>query len=238
MRIIPAIDILDGKCVRLTQGDYKDVKIYEEDPLRMAQKMEALGVKYLHVVDLDGAKSQGVVNYATVERICKETNLKVDFGGGIKSEMDVKRMFNCGVSQITVGSLAVRESGMVQKWMEKYGPDKIILGADCRNRKIAISGWLETTELQLDDFIEMYVPYGLKYLICTDISKDGLLQGAAVELYKQILKKFPTLCLIASGGVRNEEDLIELGQIGCEGAIVGKALYEGSLPWEKLKELC
>lgn len=237
MRIIPAIDIIEGKCVRLSKGDYDTKKIYNENPLEVAKVFEDHGIQYLHVVDLDGAKSKHIVNSKVLETICKQTQLKVDFGGGLKSNEDLKIAFECGANQITGGSIAVQESETFKRWLQQYGPDKIILGADCDNRKIATSGWIETSELDVVDFIETYEKEGVHYVICTDISKDGMLQGTSNELYQEILKK-TNVKLIASGGVSCFDDLIKLRELGCEGAIVGKAFYEGKLSLNELKKLC
>ncbi len=237
MRIIPAIDIIEGKCVRLSKGDYDTKKIYNENPLEVAKVFEDHGIQYLHVVDLDGAKSKHIVNSKVLETICKQTQLKVDFGGGLKSNEDLKIAFECGANQITGGSIAVQESETFKRWLQQYGPDKIILGADCNNRKIATSGWIETSELDVVDFIETYEKEGVHYVICTDISKDGMLQGTSNELYQEILKK-TNVKLIASGGVSCFDDLIKLRELGCEGAIVGKAFYEGKLSLNELKKLC
>jgi len=237
MRIIPAIDIMDGKCVRLSKGDYLTKKVYSENPLDVARSFEANGIKYLHLVDLDGAKSQHIVNYKVLQNICSRTNLKVDFGGGLKSDEDLRIAFECGANQITGGSIAVKNPGTFIGWLTRYGSDKIILGADYINRKVAISGWLETSELDVVNFIKQYEKEGVTYVICTDIDKDGMLQGTSNELYKEIMNK-TEIKLIASGGVANMDDLIQLKQIGCEGAIVGKAIYEGNITLTELQELC
>jgi len=233
MRIIPAIDIIDGKCVRLTKGDYNTKKIYNENPLEVAKEFEASGIQYLHVVDLDGAKSKHIVNYNILEQIASKTNLKVDFGGGLKSDKDLKIAFESGASQITGGSIAANNPTQFLNWLTRYGSDKVILGADCLNRKIATNGWLESSELDVLDFIKNYEAKGIINVICTDISKDGMLQGASNELYQEILGA-TKINLIASGGVSNIDDLVTLKEIGCEGTILGKALYEGNIT---LKEL-
>ena len=237
MRIIPAIDIIDGKCVRLSKGDYSTKKIYNENPLEVAKEFEANGIQYLHVVDLDGAKSKQIVNHNLLELIATHTNLKIDFGGGLKSNKDVEIAFECGASQITGGSIAVNNPAIFNEWITKYGTEKIILGADCHNRKIATNGWLKESELDVLDFIKSYELKGIQYVICTDISKDGMLEGASNELYKEIIKK-SGVKLIASGGVSNIEDLIQLKEMGCEGAILGKAIYEGNIPLKELQTLC
>ena len=237
MRIIPAIDIIDGKCVRLSKGDYSTKKIYNENPLEVAKEFEAYGIQYLHVVDLDGAKSKQIVNHKILESIATHTNLKIDFGGGLKSDKDVEIAFECGASQITGGSIAVSNPEIFKEWMIKYGTEKIILGADCHNRKIATNGWLKESELDVLDFIKSYEEKGIQYVICTDISKDGMLEGASNELYKEIIES-SGVKLIASGGVSKLEDLIQLKEMGCEGAILGKAIYEGNISLKELQALC
>jgi len=237
MRIIPAIDIIDGKCVRLTKGDYKTKKIYNENPLEVAKHFEANGIQYLHLVDLDGAKSKHIVNHKILNAICKETNLKVDFGGGLKSDKDIRIAFENGAAQITGGSIAVKNPDIFSAWLQQYGQDKIILGADCKNRKIATNGWLEESEKDVVDFIKSYEEKSIKYVICTDISKDGMLQGTANELYQEIINK-TNVRLIASGGVSSMNDLQQLKTLGCEGAIVGKAIYEKRILLKELQQLC
>lgn len=233
MRIIPAIDIINGKCVRLTKGDYSTEKIYREDPLDAAREFEDAGIQYLHLVDLDGAKSSRIINYKTLHKIASKTSLQIDFGGGLKSDADLKIAFENGASQITGGSIAVKNPELFQSWLVTYGNEKIILGADCNNRRIATQGWLESSSLDVIDFIKGYEKKGVKYVICTDIAKDGMLEGASNDLYKEILQK-TTVKLIASGGVSSLDDLHTLKELGCDGAIVGKAIYEGKI---KLKEL-
>ena len=229
MRIIPAIDIIDGKCVRLTQGDYAQKKVYNENPLAVAQEFENAGLKFLHLVDLDGAKAGKVVNWKVVESICKETNLDVDFGGGIKTEEQIKQLFDFGVKQVNLGSIAVKDPKMVTEWIKKFTTDKIILSADVKNEMIAISGWQESAAIPITTFLNDYVKNGIKYVTCTDISVDGMLSGPSIDLYRKILKNFPQLNLIASGGVSSLDDLRKLKQIGVGGAIVGKAIYEGRI---------
>jgi phosphoribosylformimino-5-aminoimidazole carboxamide ribotide isomerase len=237
MRIIPAIDIINGKCVRLTKGDYATQKIYNESPLEVAKEFEANGIQYLHLVDLDGAKSKHIVNYKVLETIARNTSLKIDFGGGIKSDEDVKIAFENGASQITGGSIAVQNPNTFLEWLEKYGSEKIILGADANNRKIATQGWLESSEKDVVEFIAEYEQKGISYVVCTDIAKDGMLQGTSNDLYQEILQK-TNVKLIASGGVSSLDDLIKLKEIGCEGAIVGKAIYEGKITLKELRKLC
>jgi len=236
MRIIPAIDIIDGKCVRLSQGDYNTKKVYNENPLEVAKEFEDHGIKHLHLVDLDGAKSKQIINYKTLEQIASKTSLRVDFGGGIKSQKDIDIAFECGAHQITGGSIAVQEPEIFTKWIEQYGSEKIILGADCKNRKIATHGWLESSELDVIDFIRDYTQKGISYVICTDIAKDGMLEGTSNELYKEILEN-TAVKLIASGGVSKMEDLHLLKEIGCEGVILGKAIYEGRIKLNELQKL-
>lgn len=237
MRIIPAIDIIDGKCVRLTKGDYNTRKIYHQNPLEMAKKFEAHGLKYLHLVDLDGAKSKRIINHKILELIATKTNLTIDFGGGLKSDDDVRIAFECGANQITGGSIAANNPAVFMDWLSKYGSEKIILGADCRNRKIATNGWLETSDIDVVDFITAYKEKGIKRVICTDISKDGMLQGPSIELYREIINK-THVDLIASGGVTSLHDLLKVKEIGCEGAIIGKAIYEGKITLKELEALC
>lgn len=235
MRIIPAIDIIDGKCVRLSQGDYDTKKIYNETPLEVAKEFEDYGIEYLHLVDLDGAKSKQIINYKTLELIASKTNLKVDFGGGIKADNDIRIAFECGANQITGGSISVLNPSLFQEWILKYGSEKIILGADAKNRKIATHGWLETSELDVIDFIQEYKTKGIDYVICTDIAKDGMLQGTSNELYAEVLAS-SDIKLIASGGVSSIDDLIKVKELGCEGAILGKAIYEGRIQLKDLKQ--
>ena len=235
MRIIPAIDIIDGKCVRLSQGYYDTKKIYNENPLEVAKEFEDYGIEYLHLVDLDGAKSKQIINYKTLELIASKTNLKVDFGGGIKANDDIRIAFECGANQITGGSIAVQNPTLFQEWISQYGSDKIILGADAKDRKIATHGWLETSELDVIDFIQEYKTKGIDYVICTDIAKDGMLQGTSNELYAEILAA-SDVKLIASGGVSSIDDLIKVKELGCEGAILGKAIYEGRILLKDLKQ--
>lgn len=236
MRIIPAIDIIEGKCVRLSKGDYNTKKIYNENPLEVAQQFEDAGLEYLHLVDLDGAKAKHIVNWKVLEKIASKTQLKIDFGGGIKSDEDLKVAFESGAKQITGGSIAVKEPDLFSSWITAYGADKIILGADALEGKIAVSGWQEESDLEIEAFIQEYVSKGIEYVISTDIAKDGMLEGPSFELYESILKKIPKLKLIASGGVSNMDDLIKLKEQGLEGAIVGKAIYENRVSLKELGE--
>lgn len=234
MQIIPAIDIIDGKCVRLTQGDYNQKTIYNEDPLEVALQFQDAGLQRLHLVDLDGAKAGAVKNWKVLEQLTTKTSLVIDFGGGIKKEDDLTIVFNSGAAFATIGSLAVKEEAVFVEWIKKYSADKFLLGADVKEEKIAVAGWLETTDIWIYDFIEKYMSHGIQQLFCTDVSKDGKLEGPSVVLYQQILEKFPSLHFIASGGVSNMNDLEVLREAGCSGTIVGKAIYENRI---SLKEL-
>ena len=254
MRIIPAIDIIEGKCVRLTKGDYDTKKIYNEKPLEVAKEFEAAGIQYLHVVDLDGAKASHIVNYKVLEQIASKTNLRIDFGGGLKSDEDLRIAFESGANQITGGSIAVKNPSVFENWIAKFGADKIILGADCNNEKIAVSGWQEESNLEVISFIKEYQSKGISYVICTDISKDGMLEGPSFDLYERILNErvIPTemkesqrdlsaalkvasgIKLIASGGISTFDEIPQLAALGCEGVIIGKAIYENRI---SLKEL-
>ncbi|WP_411030827.1 1-(5-phosphoribosyl)-5-[(5-phosphoribosylamino)methylideneamino]imidazole-4-carboxamide isomerase [Spongiimicrobium sp. 3-5] len=253
MRIIPAIDIIEGKCVRLAKGDYNTQKIYNENPLEVAKAFEAHGIEYLHLVDLDGAKSKHIVNQKVLERIAGKTSLKIDFGGGLKTDEDLHIAFESGANQITGGSIAVKNKEVFIGWIMKYGSDKIILGADANNEKVAISGWLEESEEELIPFIKRYLARGIKDVICTDISKDGMLEGPSFELYKKILSQtsvnetligpsgvediqVPGLNLIASGGISAFEELPRLSKMGCSGTIIGKAIYENRITLKQLEQ--
>ncbi len=234
MQIIPAIDLIGGKCVRLSQGDYSSKKEYHDDPLEMAKRFEGAGISRLHLVDLDGAKAKKIVNADVLQRISSGTSLKVDFGGGIQANEEIEKAFELGAKQVTGGSIAVKNPELFQSWIKTYGSEKIILGADAKDRKIAVGGWEETTSVELIPFIKDYVAQGISYVICTDVAKDGLLQGPSVDLYKEILKEIPGVKLIASGGVSSVKDLEELEKIGVYGTIVGKAYYEGRVTLEEL----
>ena len=235
MKIIPAIDIIDGKCVRLSKGDYDTKKVYNEHPLEVAKEFEAHGIEYLHLVDLDGAKSKHIVNYKVLEAIAAKTTLKIDFGGGLKSDEDLRIAFESGANQVTGGSIAVKSPDLFKNWLEKYGNEKIILGADADNEKIAVNGWTEASEEALIPFIENYQKAGVIYVICTDISKDGMLEGPAFDLYKRILEAAPEIKLIASGGISGFPELPKLAEIGCEGVIIGKAIYENRITLKELE---
>ena len=236
MQIIPAIDIIDGKCVRLTKGDYSLKTVYHKDPLDAAKQFEDAGLQRLHLVDLDGAKAGGVKNWKVLEKIAKETKLIIDFGGGIKTETDLQKVFNSGAALATIGTLAIKDETKFVQWLKQYGADKFLLGADVKGEKIAISGWLQTTDVLLYDFLQSYVNHGVQQIFCTDISKDGKLQGPAIELYKSILHKFPALYFIASGGVASVNDLHLLKEAGCSGVIIGKAIYENNISLTDLKQ--
>jgi phosphoribosylformimino-5-aminoimidazole carboxamide ribotide isomerase len=236
MQIIPAIDIIDGKCVRLTQGDYEQKKVYNEHPLEVAKEFEDAGLQRLHLVDLDGAKAGAVKNWKVLEAIAGKTALVIDFGGGIKTEKDVNIVFESGAALATIGSLAVKNEFEFVKWLLQYGAEKFLLGADVKDEKITVGGWLETTDISIYDFLQKYLGHGVQQVFCTDVSKDGLLAGPSVELYKKILERFPSLHFIASGGVSSMADLESLAEIGCSGAIVGKAIYENRITLDDLKK--
>lgn len=236
IEIIPAIDLIDGKCVRLSQGDYNAKKVYNEDPLEVAKMFENAGIKRLHLVDLDGAKAKRIVNQAVLEKIATNTSLIIDFGGGIQSDSDLEIAFNSGASMITGGSIAIKNSELFNGWLNKYGSDKIILGADCKDHKIAVSGWQESTSVDIIPFIEEYKKEGVTKVVCTDISKDGMLQGPSIELYKEILNIFPDLYLIASGGVGCFQDIVDLEKAGLPAVILGKAIYENKVTLKELSD--
>ncbi|MFK5878428.1 MAG: 1-(5-phosphoribosyl)-5-[(5-phosphoribosylamino)methylideneamino]imidazole-4-carboxamide isomerase [Flavobacteriaceae bacterium] len=244
MRIIPAIDIIEGKCVRLSKGDYSTKIVYNENPLEVAKEFQDHGIQHLHLVDLDGAKTSHIVNYKILEQIATQTNLKIDFGGGLKSDEDLKIAFESGANQITGGSIAVKNPEIFKSWLAKYGADKIILGADANNEKIAIGGWLEESNKELIPFVKAYQHEGIEYVICTDISKDGMLEGPSFELYKKMLdacviangvKQSQPLKLIASGGISTFDELPKLAKLGCEGTIIGKAIYENRISLKQLE---
>lgn len=236
MRIIPAIDIINGKCVRLSKGDYSTEKIYNENPLEVAKMFENHGIEYLHLVDLDGAKASHIVNYKVLEKIASRTKLSIDFGGGLKSDNDLRIAFESGAYQITGGSIAVKNPSTFKSWLQNYGAAKIILGADALHEKIAIGGWLEESEEELVPFIQNYEKEGVSYVICTDISKDGMLQGPSFDLYQKILNETSAIKLIASGGISALEELPKLAEMGCEGTIIGKAIYEHKISMKQLEK--
>ncbi|PUZ30406.1 1-(5-phosphoribosyl)-5-[(5-phosphoribosylamino)methylideneamino] imidazole-4-carboxamide isomerase [Chitinophaga costaii] len=233
--IIPAIDLIDGKCVRLTQGDYAQQKVYNENPLEVALYFEDLGIRRLHLVDLDGAKKGQVVNWKVLETIAGKTRLVIDFGGGVKTDKDINIIFESGAAMATVGSVAVKEPALFDGWIKQYGPQKIMLGADVKGEQMAVAGWLETTEVTIFDFLTARTAAGVQQVFCTDVAKDGLLQGPSIDLYKRLLEAFPHLYFIASGGVAGMKDIYDLQQIGCNAVIVGKAIYEGRITMEELK---
>lgn len=235
MEIIPAIDIIEGKCVRLTHGDYAQKTIYNEHPIEVAKEFEDAGIRRLHLVDLDGAKAGAVKNWKVLETLAGKTGLVIDFGGGIKTEKDVQIVFDSGAALATVGSIAVKEEETFLNWLNSFGAEKFLLGADVKNEKITVSGWLEQTDIWIYDFIQQYTEKGVTQLFCTDVSKDGALQGPATELYKSITEKFPALHFIASGGVSNIDDVYQLQEVGCKGVIIGKAIYEGRIKFDELK---
>ncbi|HON52719.1 MAG TPA: 1-(5-phosphoribosyl)-5-[(5-phosphoribosylamino)methylideneamino]imidazole-4-carboxamide isomerase [Bacteroidales bacterium] len=234
IEIIPAIDIIEGKCVRLSQGDYSQKKIYNEHPLEVAKQFEDYGITRLHMVDLDGAKSNRIINYKILEQVATHTQLIIDFGGGLKSDKDLEIAFNSGAHMITGGSIAVKNPDIFSSWILLYGANKIILGADVKDEKIAVSGWQESTSLSLFDFLQNYTAKGITKTICTDISKDGMMQGPSIELYKRMKQEFPQLYVIASGGVSNMQDIIDLQKAGIDAVITGKAIYEGAITLQEL----
>jgi phosphoribosylformimino-5-aminoimidazole carboxamide ribotide isomerase len=235
--VIPAIDIIDGKCVRLEEGDYKKISLYHNEPLDVAKEFEDAGLRRLHLVDLDGARSGSIKNWRILERMAAKTSLIIDFGGGVKAEQDVDIVFNSGAAYTTVGSVAVKHEEEFIKWLLKFGADKFLLGADVRNEKITVSGWQEETKIWVYDFIQKYVDHGVKRIFCTDVSKDGKLEGPSIDLYKNVISKFPELFFVASGGVSSLKDLEELKDIGCKGVIVGKAIYEKRISLSELQKI-
>ena len=236
MEIIPAIDIIDGKCVRLTQGDYGQKIIYNENPLEVAKEFEGAGLKRLHLVDLDGAKAGKVQNWKVLETIAGQSSMVIDFGGGIKTAKEVDQVLSSGAAFATVGSIAVKQEAVFLEWLAMYGADKFFLGADVKEEKIAVGGWLETTETDIYSFLENYTAKGIKQVFCTDVSKDGKLEGPSIQLYKNIISQFSALYFVASGGVATLDDLVQLREIGCKGAIVGKAIYEGRISLLELEK--
>lgn len=236
IELIPAIDLIGGKCVRLSQGDYESKKVYNENPLEVARELEAHGIRRLHVVDLDGAASHHVVNHRTLEQIATRTSLVVDFGGGVKSDEDLKIAFESGAAMVTGGSVAVKDPELFTRWLRTHGPERIILGADVKERKIAVNGWKDNSACELFPFLKAYVEKGIRKVICTDIRCDGMLQGASTALYREILEQHPGLCLIASGGVGCMDDIRGLEAAGVPAVIFGKALYEGRISWRELEE--
>jgi phosphoribosylformimino-5-aminoimidazole carboxamide ribotide isomerase len=236
IRIVPAIDLIDGKCVRLTQGDYAQKKVYNEDPFEVARMFEDHGIKHLHLVDLDGARQKHVVNHKVLERIATHTKLVIDFGGGIKTDDDLKLVFQSGAAQATIGSVAVTDPSLFESWIQKYGSEKIILGADAKDNKIAVSGWMDVTNLDIFDFFAEYQKKLVKYVLCTDISRDGMLQGTAIDLYINLVNRFPDLKIIASGGVTKAEEIDRLNENRLFAVIIGKAIYEGRITLKELEK--
>lgn len=237
MEIIPAIDIIDGKCVRLTKGDYAQKKIYNENPAEVAKEFEAAGIKRLHVVDLDGAKAGKIINLKVLESIAEATDLIIDFGGGVKTISDVSDILNAGGDIVTIGSLAVKQPQLIEEWLMEFGTDKFLIGADVLDEKIKIGGWLEDSGLNIYDFIGKLLSLGATHIFCTDISKDGVMEGPSIDLYKKIMEQHPEINLIASGGVSNFDDVLQLKEIGCSGAIIGKAIYEGKITLKQLSSI-
>lgn len=235
MEIIPAIDIIDGKCVRLTQGDFQQMKVYNEDPLTAAKQFEEIGIRRIHVVDLDGAKAGMIKNINVLERIAKNTNLIIDFGGGIKTDECIQHVFDAGASIATIGSIAVKNKDLFFSWIEKYGAYKILLGADVKGERITINGWSSETDISIFDFLDENISKGVKNIFCTDVSKDGMMEGPAIELYSKLIDRFPDVKMIASGGVASIHDLNELKKVGCSGVIIGKAIYENKISMDELK---
>jgi phosphoribosylformimino-5-aminoimidazole carboxamide ribotide isomerase len=235
IEIIPAIDLIDGKCVRLVQGDFAQKTKYHDHPLEVAKAFEDAGIKRLHMVDLDGAREKRIINYKVLELVSRETSLHIDFGGGLQSDKDVEIAFNSGAKQITGGSIAVRKPELFESWLQKYGPEKIILGADARNGKIAVSGWQEVTEIPVADLLNKYRPKGVRYVLSTDVAKDGLLQGPSFELYEDLQKKFPEMKIIASGGLSSVAEIEKLNAMGLFGVVMGKAYYEGRIKLSDIK---
>jgi phosphoribosylformimino-5-aminoimidazole carboxamide ribotide isomerase len=236
IEIIPAIDLIDGKCVRLSQGDYNQKTVYNENPLEVALMFEAAGITRLHLVDLDGAKAKHIVNHKVLETIATKTNLVIDFGGGLKSDKDLEIAFNAGAQMITGGSIAVKEKDIFLNWLEKFGSEKIILGADAKDGNIAVGGWLETTSLPVIEFIEEFYKKGITKVISTDISRDGMLSGPAFELYSEIMKKLPEVEIIASGGIASMEEILKLDEMGVPGVITGKAIYENRITLKEIEK--
>jgi len=234
LEIIPAIDIIDGKCVRLTQGDFARKKIYYNNPVEIAKIFEQAGIKRLHLVDLDGARQGLISNLEVLQDIASQTSLKIDFGGGIKTNNDIQSVFDAGAAMVNLGSIAIKEPGIIYDWIAKFGAEKILIGADVRNENIVINGWILQTELSVFDFIGQYSKGGIINFFCTDVTKDGLLQGPSIELYKRIIQEFPAVNMIASGGVSHISDIEKLIDAGCSGVIIGKALYEGNIRLEDL----
>lgn len=236
MILIPAIDIINGQCVRLTKGDYDTKKVYNESPVEVAKAFEGAGLTHVHVVDLDGARAKHIVNAKVLEEIASKTSLQVDFGGGIKSATDLQTAFDCGASQVTLGSIAVSAPELVLEWLDKFGSERLILGADAKNRRIATHGWEQDSGLDVIDFVKDYTQKGFEYVLCTDVAKDGMLQGPSLELYYELLEELPEIALIASGGVTTMDDIYQCAELGCAAAVIGKAIYEGNISLKELEQ--
>lgn len=235
MIIIPAIDIINGQCVRLTKGDYDTKKVYNESPVEVAKAFEGAGLSHVHVVDLDGARAQHIVNAKVLEEIATQTSLQVDFGGGIKSETDLQTAFDCGASQVTLGSIAVSDPELVLEWLGKFGVDQFILGADAKNRRVATHGWEQDSGIDVIEFVKDYTQKGFEYVLCTDVAKDGMLAGPSLELYYELMEELPEIALIASGGVTSMDDIYQCAEFGCAAVVVGKAIYEGKIALKELE---
>lgn len=236
MILIPAIDIINGQCVRLTKGDYDTKKVYNESPVEVAKAFEGAGLTHVHVVDLDGARAKHIVNAKVLEEIASKTSLQVDFGGGIKSATDLQTAFDCGASQVTLGSIVVSAPELVLEWLEKFGSERLILGADAKNRRIATHGWEQDSGLDVIDFVKDYTQKGFEYVLCTDVAKDGMLQGPSLELYYELLEELPEIALIASGGVTTMDDIYQCAELGCAAAVIGKAIYEENISLKELEQ--
>lgn len=236
MILIPAIDVIKGQCVRLTKGDYDTKKVYNESPVEVAKAFEGAGLTHVHVVDLDGARAKHIVNAKVLEEIASKTSLQVEFGGGIKSATDLQTAFDCGASQVTLGSIAVSAPELVLEWLEKFGSERLILGADAKNRRIATHGWEQDSGLDVIDFVKDYTQKGFEYVLCTDVAKDGMLQGPSLELYYELLEELPEIALIASGGVTTMDDIYQCAELGCAAAVIGKAIYEGNISLKELEQ--
>lgn len=236
MILIPAIDVIKGQCVRLTKGDYDTKKVYNESPVEVAKAFEGAGLTHVHVVDLDGARAKHIVNAKVLDEIASKTSLQVEFGGGIKSATDLQTAFDCGASQVTLGSIAVSAPELVLEWLEKFGSERLILGADAKNRRIATHGWEQDSGLDVIDFVKDYTQKGFEYVLCTDVAKDGMLQGPSLELYYELLEELPEIALIASGGVTTMDDIYQCAELGCAAAVIGKAIYEGNISLKELEQ--
>ena len=236
MILVPAIDIINGQCVRLTKGNYDTKKVYNESPMEVAKAFEGAGLTHIHIVDLDGARAKHIVNAKVLEAIATKTSLIIDFGGGIKSESDLQTAFDCGATKVTLGSVAVDSPKLVLEWLQKFGADKLILGADAKNRRIATHGWEKDSGIDILDFIKNYSTKGFKHVLCTDVAKDGMLQGPSLELYYELLEELPEIALIASGGITTMDDIYQCAELGCAAAVIGKAIYERKISLKELEQ--